>query len=232
VSLLQRLVAEAATQRLAVNRKDGSVLVRVPAGEFEMGEGQGAHKVRLSEYWIGVYCVTNRQYGRFVKETGHRPPEEADFGTPIWKGGRCPEERLDHPVVCVSWEDAKSYADWAGLSLATEAQWERGARGPLGLLYPWGDGWDADRARHAGNRGGEETCAAWKFPKGASGFGTYQQSGNVWEWCADRHDYGYVVRGGCWWYDAPSTLRAAYRLRVDPADRGGDLGFRLARTAV
>jgi formylglycine-generating enzyme required for sulfatase activity len=52
--------------RLAVNRKDGTILVRIPAGDFEMGDGKDSncpkHRVHLSEYWIGVYCVTNRQY--------------------------------------------------------------------------------------------------------------------------------------------------------------------------
>jgi formylglycine-generating enzyme required for sulfatase activity len=70
-----------AAHPLVLNRKDGSVLVEVPAGEFEMGDGQDSdcpkHRVHLDRYWIGVYCVTNRQYGVFVRETGHRAPDQS-----------------------------------------------------------------------------------------------------------------------------------------------------------
>ena len=111
---------------VVVNRRDGSVLVRVPAGAFEMGEGQGGgsepkHRVELGEYWIGVYAVTNRQYGAFVKATGHRVPDKADYGEAVWRGGTCPAEKMDHPVVCVGWDDARAYCRWAGGDLPTEA---------------------------------------------------------------------------------------------------------------
>jgi formylglycine-generating enzyme required for sulfatase activity len=238
---------------LAVNRKDGSVLVRIPAGEFEMGDGKYAncpmHKVRLSEYWMGVYCVTNRQYGRFVSETSHRAPEGENYGTPVWKGGRCPEEKQEHPVVNVDWEDASAYAEWAGLRLPTEAQWEKGSRGPLGLLYPWGDEWDETRCRNRSNHESEETSPAWAYAKGVSGSGTYGQSGNVREWCRDWYEAGYygkgpsedpegpeggsvrVNRGGSWWDDDPSYFRGAIRLRYAAGPRYDIQGFRLVRTA-
>lgn len=102
---------------LAVNRKDRSVMVYVPAGEFEMGDGSDSncpkHRVYLDAYWIGVYCVTNRHYGRFVAETKHRAPNNSRWNQ---------AEHADHPVVGVSWEDAVAYGKWAGCGLATEAQ--------------------------------------------------------------------------------------------------------------
>jgi formylglycine-generating enzyme required for sulfatase activity len=236
---------------VAVNAKDGTILVRIPAGEFEMGDGQDndcpKHRVHLSEYWIGVYCVTNRQYGKFVKETKHRAPDTADYGTPIWKNGRCPEEKLDHPVVCVSWDDCVAYAKWAGLTLPTEAQWEKAARGPKGLIYPWGNEWDQNKCRNSNNRGNETTAAVWSYQEGVSGYGTLQQAGNVWEWCADWYDADYykssaskdpagpqggsnrVVRGGCWYFDDASHFRGAIRYGDDPGSRNDYLGFRLAR---
>ena len=240
---------------LAVNAKDSSVMVRIPAGEFEMGDGKDTncpkhkHKVELSEYWMGVYCVTNRQYGQFVAETKHRVPDKADYGDPIWKNGQCPADKLDHPVVCVSWDDAGAYAKWAGLSLPSEAQWEKAARGPQGLIYPWGDEWDQSKCRNSTNKGNNTTSAVWEYSNGTSGYGTLQQSGNVWEWCADWWDEGYygkspvkdpggpnggsyrVYRGGSWNYDDASRFRGSYRNGDVPALRHDDLGFRLVRNS-
>ncbi len=245
--------AQSLRGRVAVNAKDGSVLLRVPAGEFEMGDGQEAncpkHVVQLDEYWIGAYSVTNRQYGRFVRETGHRAPDKCDYsGAPaIWQSGKCPSDKLDHPVVCVDWEDAQAYAKWSGLSLPTEAQWEKAARGPQGLAYPWGSAWDADLCRHDKNKGSGSTSEVWEHGRGVSGQGTYQQSGNVWEWCADWYGGEYygesgrenprgpdggssrVGRGGGWWGGGPSVFRGAFRDGDVPSRRRGDRGFRLVR---
>jgi formylglycine-generating enzyme required for sulfatase activity len=239
---------------LVLNEKDGSVLILVPAGEFEMGDGRNndcpKHLVHLDGYYIGVYCVTNRQYDRFVKETGHRPPDHADYGQPVWQGGRCPADKLDHPVVWVSWEDAAAYAQWAGCELPTEAQWEKAARGPLGLIYPWGNEWEEGKCRNDKNKGDEQTALAWGYPAGVSGQGTYQQSGNVWEWCRDWYDEAYytkaeagrnpagpdrrsirVSRGGSWGGGVASDFRGAVRAGLDPGYRCDRLGFRLARAA-
>ena len=169
--------------------KDGAALVRIPAGKFVMGDqGENCleppvvkdtddlmkdccpkHQVELSEYWIAVCCVTNRQYARFVAETNHRAPDQSSFDKypAIWKDGVCPPECLDHPVVCVSWDDCLAYAAWADLSLPTEAQWEKAARGPAGLIYPWGNEWDQDkcRNRNSTDRGSETTAAVWAYPR-------------------------------------------------------------------
>ena len=229
---------------LALNAKDGSVMVRIPADGFEMGDGKEAncpkHRVELSEYWMGVYCVTNRQYGKFVAETKHHAPDNS-----LWQKG----ELLDHPVVNVSWEDAAAYAKWAGLSLPTEAQWEKAARGPKGLIYPWGDEWDQNKCRNDKNKGSGQTAAVWEYPNGTSGYGTMQQSGNVWEWCADWYEDSYygksppkdptgpnggsarVYRGGSWYDGVASDFRGSLRFWIAPALRYVYQGFRLVRNS-
>ena len=243
-----------AAHALVVNAKDGSVLVYVPGGEFEMGDGQETncpkHRVEVDGYYMGLYCVSNRQYARFVGETRHRAPNTADFRTPVWQGDRCPEGKLDHPVVCVDWSDAQAYAQWAGCALPTEAQWEKAARGPLGLIYPWGNEWNEGKCRNCANKRNEQTSAVWGYGVGASGYGTYQSSGNVWEWCADwyeemAHDTTRVVknptgsargsyrvaRGGGWRVGDALEYRGAYRGGDNPACRYVSQGFRLARAA-
>ena len=127
---------------LAVNKKDGSVMAHVPPGPFQMGddwdEDTPRRKVHCWAYWIGVFCVTNAQYLRFVEETGHRPPDKATQGRPIWHGRFFPSVYADHPVVCVSCSDAEAYAQWAGCASPTEAQREKAARGPSEEGFPWG----------------------------------------------------------------------------------------------
>ncbi len=239
---------------LVRNIKDGSVMVLVPGGEFEMGDGEKGscpkHRVWVDAFYIGVYCVTNRQYARFMKETGQLAPNKLAWGSkPKWKKGKCAKELLDHPVVCVSWDDAMAYAKWAGCELPTEAQWEKVARGPKGLIYPWGDEWDERNCRNANNRGASGTAVVWGYGEGASGYGTYQQSGNVWEWCLDWYrgkSYAKAealknptepatgksrrIRGGCWRDDDASCFRGTRRKWIPPANDYCDfLGFRPVR---
>ncbi len=109
------------------------------------------------------------------------------------------EGKDDHPVVHVSWDDAAAYAKWAGKRLPTEAEWEFAARGGLdNKPYVWGDDaptdsniraniWQGDFPyRNSAADGYVRTSPVKTFP--ANGYGLYDMSGNVWQWCADWYD--------------------------------------------
>lgn len=221
---------------------DSSLLLYVPGGEYTLGADdindwtRPVHRVHLAPFWIARHPVTNEQYGRFLAaHPGAAPPEfwqDERFNTP------------QQPVVGVSWEDAEAYCRWVGLALPSEAQWEAAARGTEGRTYPWGD--EPPEPRHA-NFGGRlgATSPVDAHPHGAGPFGTLDQAGNVWEWCADswsltayrqrgegawnpvtRGDTSMrVLRGGSW-VNPGRDLRAAYRDRATARLRFNTQGFR------
>jgi formylglycine-generating enzyme required for sulfatase activity len=179
-----------------VGSRDGAMMVLVPGGPFIMGRDRGdpnespAHPVNLSTFYIDKHEVTNRQFDRFVRETGVRAERSRALARE--EGGVSLSE--DYPAVMVSAKDAKDYADWAGKTVPTEAQWEKAARGNDQRLYPWGSlppVWEKPRVYH-------QIDPVMSFPSDLSQCGAYDMAGNAIEWTRDWFDpnwYATLGRG-------------------------------------
>ena len=219
----------------AVGRSIPEGMVLVPGGTFEMGREGGdeferpIHQVTVASFLLDRTEVTNLQYREYVVATGSLSP-------PHWLNGTYREGEEQFPVVNITWDEARGFAEWAGKRLPSEVEWEYAARGKDRRLYPWGDEWDAERANT--ERGATaQPMAVGSFPDGASPFGLLDMCGNVWEWTADdltSYDnpaaslgMGKVIRGGA--YDVPRTRASTtYRGVVPPANRYDQTGFRCA----
>jgi len=179
----------------------------------------------------------------------------AKWNSPEGPGSKI-DERLDRPVVHVSWNDAAAYALWSGKQLPTEAEWEYAARGGLEQkLFPWGDEL-TPQGKHLCNiwqgkfpqentceDGYAGTCPVEAFPP--NGYGLYSMTGNVWEWTADwfgrQHrktettnprgpmvGSGKVMKGGSFLCHASycNRYRVAARSENTPDSSSSNIGFR------
>jgi hypothetical protein len=196
-------------------------LVPIPAGSWLSGEEKRGGS--LPAFQIDRDPVTHGDYEVFVLATGHRPPL-------YWKGGRCPEELRDHPVVGVDYFDAVAYARWARKDLPFEDEWERAARGTDGRTYPWGD--EPDLAANTARTGIRSTVPVGFYPKNTSPDGCRDMVGNVWELThTPAPGGGVVVRGGSW-FDFALYAKTYFRFASRPEARNGTIGFRCVKRAA
>jgi formylglycine-generating enzyme required for sulfatase activity len=246
-----------------------SGFVAIPAGAFLMGsdpavdrqayenerwsQTQRQGRLELEQFYLSRFEVTVAQYQAFVASTNH-PIVTQTLSSPP-----------DHPVSNITWTDALAYCRWlesvliesstasSGLknllsngwqiSLPTEAQWEKAARGTRGFIYPWGNQLLQDRA----NFSNDATVAVGSIDCPECNFGLSDMSGNVWELTRSPYqDYPFnndddganladdalwIMRGGSY-SDGPENVRAAVRGGVDPGVRSSTIGFRLALSRI
>ncbi|MBL4820515.1 MAG: SUMF1/EgtB/PvdO family nonheme iron enzyme [Gammaproteobacteria bacterium] len=238
--------------------------VEIPAGSFLMGsnpafdrqayenerwsETQRQGRVELPLFYIGRFEVTVAQYKAFIDASGHPVVEQTL------------EAQAEHPVTGITWTDALAYCRWLEsnlvssttvpaeirtlieqgwhISLPSEAQWEKAARGSQGAIYPWGSRLQEGRANFAGT----DTVAVGSYDCPDCQFSLADMSGNVWELTSSpfqpypfdpdderaslSEDALWVMRGGSF-ADGPQNIRAAVRGGVDPGVRNNTIGFRL-----
>jgi formylglycine-generating enzyme required for sulfatase activity len=215
----------------------------IPGGDFQMGkpgEGDGdnvpVHTVHVDSFYLDAREVTNAEYHAFCQATERKLP--FFWGMEKFRSGL---EFADHPVVGVSWSDAKAYAEWVGKRLPTEAEWEYAGRGGLvGQLFPFGADLDTTQANYRS----DGTKPVGSYPP--SGYGLYDMAGNVREWVSDYYGEGYyavsppanptgpdagkfrVIRGGGW-FSGKTCSRIDYRWALLASWIDFNVGFRCAR---
>ncbi|MGQ0737021.1 MAG: formylglycine-generating enzyme family protein [Acidobacteriota bacterium] len=240
--------------------------VEVPGGPFIMGAGaadpqafenerwpttQGEGMFDVATFYIGRHEVTVAQFGSFVRATNWPVDARSLAGPPT------------HPVTFVSWPDALAYCRWLDktlrsspattpelrarlgegwqVTLPTEAEWEKAARGTDGRRYPWGPDPRRDRANFAST--GPVPVGQFACPE--CPYGLADMSGNVWELTRSPYqpypydptdDLGnldadalWVMRGGHY-ADEARLVRSTTRGGADPGARRAFIGFRVVVT--
>jgi len=259
------------------------VMVYVPEGEFMMGSNEGAvnerpqHTVYLDAFWIDKTEVTNVMFALFVEATGYQTDGEkhgsawvldgaawSEIEGADWQHPQGPRTSLtgldDHPVVNVSWNDARAYCEWAGARLTSEAEWEKAALGTDGRTYPWGEqnpagdllnfadvNLNLDWADRSTDDGYRFTAPVGSYPAGVSPYGVLDMAGNVWEWVNDWYAETYYrvspasnptgptygdgrVLRGGSWNHDGHDMRSTMRMWANPSDAIDNFGFRCARS--
>jgi serine/threonine-protein kinase len=253
----------------------GMKLAPIPPGEFLMGspdeerprdthEGP-QHKVILTRpFYVGIHDVTVGQFRAFVKDKPYQTEAENGGGanrqSPDGNWQHDPqanwqnpgfEQPDDHPVVCVSWNDAVWFCQWLSrkeegkkYELPTEAQWEYACRaGSLTKFYFGNDDQALDQYAWYIKNSGEKTHPVGQ--KKPNAWGLYDMHGNVWQWTLDFYDAEYytkspkkdpqcvsgsdshVLRGGTWHYHAQDCRAAWRRGGCGPSSSHADGGFRV-----
>lgn len=181
---------------------DGMAQVYVPGGKFQMGGVDGdaqddekpAHFVTIGPFWLDKHEVTNAMYQLCVAAGVCNPPRA--FKSESRESYYGNKDFADYPVVFVNWNDAKTYCEWAGRRLPTEAEWEYAARGSADFRrFPWGDQ-SPDNSLANYDFIVRDTTRVGNYPKGASPFGALDMSGNVWEWVSDFYEPNYYSQAG------------------------------------
>ena len=233
-------------------------MVFVPGGDYRLitWSRPTDQRVRLDDYFIDQYEVSNQEFKEFVNAGGYRaqhfwqhpilkdgrvlPWEDAQRvlvdrtglpGPRTWSNGTFPDGKGEHPVTDITWYEADAYAAFRGKRLATIFQWEKAARNgfvpPAGLqAMPWGVFYPGDALERRANFG-TGTLPTTTGEFGMSAFGAYNMAGNVAEWTANDSSDGYLATGGAWGDPTYTFSQFGGRPGMFSSEK---LGFRCART--
>lgn len=242
------------TSTVIIWPNDGKEMAYVAGGTFIMGANQGdstyqpKHQVKVAEFYMDRWPITNAEYKKFVDATNHPIPNYSvswcETSAYNWNPDTrmYPEGKADHPVVLVTWNDAMAYAAWAGKRLPTEAEWECAARGLTGRRYPWGDDFEADHCNCKEAGLGQTSPIGYFSPNGDTPEGVIDMVGNVWEWTntlfrgypydpddgrESRDAAGFRVLRGASWVNDANVAHALSRLDGD-FQFYNNVGFRCA----
>ncbi len=199
-------------------------MVHVDGGTYQWGGSptDAGTRLTLREFWIDRTEVTLAQYARCVKARKCTEPN-ADWKACNWAER---ETRGDHPVNCVSWDQASSFCLWMKRRMPSEEQWELAARGTGGRLFPWKDASAAGRICT-----GAGPCAAGRHELDRSPYGVMDMGANLREWTssptvtADQKP-ARIVRGGGWRTEEGVKVSVLERTFLEVMDSAQDLGFR------
>ncbi len=247
-------------------KEELALILGTEGAELAFGDELPAHEVCLAGFNMGKYEITVGDFAKFVEATGYRTEAEEQGGCqeypiPRYSWQENPErnwrspgfaQKDNEPVVCVSWNDARIFADWLSkknpgkqFRLATEAEWEFAAR-DRGLVKTSEAGGSLDQMGwYVKNSPRRTSPVGGKLP---GELGIFDLHGNVWEWVADYYDRQYysrsarenptgpehglfrTMRGGGW-NSFAWNCRAAKRDRALASHRDTNLGFRLVYSA-
>jgi hypothetical protein len=222
--------------------------VEISSGEFTY---QKDECLSLPTYKMSRYPITNAQFQAFVADGDY---EIKEWWKNLKKSDSLPRHRWvesNRPVEGVSWYDAMAFCRWLSaktgreVRLPTEQEWEKAAQGSGDWEYPWGKSYKTGYANinetcghdKIGENNLQETSAVGIYPQGKSPYGLMDMSGNVWEWCLNKHEEPQVItpdfsgadrvlRGGSWSNDV-QHIRSAIRRYNTPSNRYSSIGFRL-----
>jgi formylglycine-generating enzyme required for sulfatase activity len=245
-------------------------MVVLPAGTFKMGSPEnepGRLEVESPQHTVSVaapfaaakFPITVEEFASFISCGNYRScttGQTWDGSSWSERGGSFSDpgfaQDLDHPAVCVSWQDACAYIAWLSAitgeiyRLLTEAEWEYAARAGTTTAYWWGSSASQEHANYGRRAKDWRTVRVTSFEPNP--WGLYQMQGNVWEWVEDNWVDNYtaasssgaaqvysggaelrVLRGGSW-LNGPNGVRSARRHAARPNFRRSDVSFRIAKT--